>query len=84
MISPQEGFVAVWQGVSSVAGVGNMKILNMKNPSGILFDPEKAPQFPIRDGALFTGTYRDPDKLYQPMIEAFKRAIASYRVVNSG
>jgi hypothetical protein len=44
MISPQEGFVAVWQGVSSVAGVGNMKILNMKNPSGILFDPEKAPQ----------------------------------------
>jgi serine/threonine protein kinase len=40
--------------------------------------------FPIRDGALFTGTYRDPDKLYQPMIEAFKRAIASYRVVNSG
>jgi hypothetical protein len=39
--------------------------------------------FPIRDGALFTGTYRDPNKLYRPMIEAFKRAIASYRVVDS-
>ena len=40
--------------------------------------------FPIRDESLFTGTYRDPDKLYRPMIEAFKRAIASYRVVDSG
>jgi hypothetical protein len=40
--------------------------------------------FPIRDGALFTGTYRDPDKIYRPMIEAFKRAIASYRVVDLG
>ena len=40
--------------------------------------------FPIRDGALFTGTYRDPDKLYRPMIEVFKRAIASCRVVDSG
>jgi Fungal protein kinase len=39
--------------------------------------------FPIRDRALFTGTYRDPDKLYQPMIDAFKRAITSYRVVDS-
>lgn len=40
--------------------------------------------FPIRDEALFTGTYRDPDKLYQPMIDAFTRAIASYRLVDSG
>jgi serine/threonine protein kinase len=40
--------------------------------------------FPIRDGALFTRTYRDPDKLYRPMIEAFKRAIVSYGVVDSG
>jgi hypothetical protein len=40
--------------------------------------------FPIRDESLFTGTYRDSDKLYRPMIEAFKRAIASYRVVDSG
>lgn len=39
--------------------------------------------FPIRDGALFTGIYRDPDKLYRPMIKAVKRAIASYRVVDS-
>jgi serine/threonine protein kinase len=31
--------------------------------------------FPYREG-LFTGTYGDPDKLYQPMIDAFDRAIA--------
>jgi hypothetical protein len=31
--------------------------------------------FPHREG-LFTGTYRDPDKLYKPMIDAFNRAIA--------
>ena len=40
--------------------------------------------FPIRDGALFTGTYRDPDKLYRPMIEAFEKAIAGYGGVGSG
>jgi hypothetical protein len=40
--------------------------------------------FPIRDESLFTGTYRDLDKLYRPMIEAFERAIASYGVVDSG
>jgi hypothetical protein len=40
--------------------------------------------FPIRDEALFTGTYRDSDKLYRPIIEAFKKAIASNKVVNSG
>ncbi|KAF1997507.1 hypothetical protein P154DRAFT_524707 [Amniculicola lignicola CBS 123094] len=34
--------------------------------------------FPIRDDALFTGTYRDAERLYQPMIEAFERAIARY------
>ena len=32
--------------------------------------------FPIREESLFTGTYGDPDKLYQPMIDAFDRAIA--------
>jgi hypothetical protein len=34
--------------------------------------------FPIREESLFTGTYRDPDKLYIPMIEAFERAIIKY------
>jgi len=33
--------------------------------------------FPYREG-LFTGTYRDPDKLYRPIIDAFDRAIAKY------
>jgi hypothetical protein len=32
--------------------------------------------FPIREESLFTGTYHDPDKLYQPMIEVFEREIA--------
>ncbi|KAH0562856.1 hypothetical protein GP486_002529 [Trichoglossum hirsutum] len=32
--------------------------------------------FPIREESLFTGTYRDPDKLYKPMIDAFDRMIA--------
>jgi hypothetical protein len=35
--------------------------------------------FPIRDESLFTGTYRDPDKLYKPMIDAFDRVIAKHR-----
>jgi hypothetical protein len=35
--------------------------------------------FPYREG-LFTGTYGDPDKLYQPMIDAFDRAIARRNV----
>ena len=39
--------------------------------------------FPIREESLFTGTYRDPDKLYQPMIEAFDRAIARHRAIAS-
>jgi len=34
--------------------------------------------FPIREESLFTGTYRDPDKLYTPMIDAFERAINNY------
>ena len=34
--------------------------------------------FPIQDGALFSGTYNNLDKLYQPMVYASKRAIASY------
>ena len=34
--------------------------------------------FPIRDESLFTGTYRDPEKLYMPMIDALDRAIAKY------
>jgi hypothetical protein len=33
--------------------------------------------FPYREG-LFTRTYRDPDKLYRPIIDAFDRAIAKY------
>jgi hypothetical protein len=40
--------------------------------------------FSIQDKSLFTETYRDSDKLYRPIIEAFKRAITSYGVVNSG
>ncbi|KAI9780023.1 MAG: hypothetical protein M1816_003194 [Peltula sp. TS41687] len=34
--------------------------------------------FPIREESLFTGTYRDTDKLYQPMIEAFNRTIVKH------
>ena len=33
--------------------------------------------FPIRDGAIFTGTFRDNDIMYDGMIEAFNKAIAS-------
>ncbi|KAF2787657.1 hypothetical protein K505DRAFT_379435 [Melanomma pulvis-pyrius CBS 109.77] len=33
--------------------------------------------FPYREG-LFTGTYSDADRLYQPMIEAFERAITRH------
>ena len=33
--------------------------------------------FPYREG-LFTRTYRDPDRLYKPMIDAFERAIVKY------
>jgi len=33
--------------------------------------------FPYVDG-LFTGTYQDPDKLYQPMIEAFEKEIVEF------
>ncbi len=32
--------------------------------------------FPIREGGLFTGTHPDANGVYQPMIEAFERAIA--------
>jgi len=35
--------------------------------------------FTIRDELFFTGIYRDPDKLYKPMIDAFERTIAKYR-----
>jgi hypothetical protein len=34
--------------------------------------------FPIRDESLFRATYRDPEKLYQPMIDALSRAIAKH------
>ena len=34
--------------------------------------------FPIRDEALFTGTYRDSEKLYKPMIDAFDKTIPRY------
>ncbi|OBT40386.1 hypothetical protein VE00_10085 [Pseudogymnoascus sp. WSF 3629] len=33
--------------------------------------------FPIRDGAIFTGTFRDNDIMYDGMIEAFNKAIAT-------
>ncbi|KFY98879.1 hypothetical protein V498_01166 [Pseudogymnoascus sp. VKM F-4517 (FW-2822)] len=33
--------------------------------------------FPIRDGAIFTGTFCDNDIMYNRMIEAFNKAIAS-------
>jgi hypothetical protein len=33
--------------------------------------------FPYREG-LFTGIYRDPDRLYKFIIDAFERAIAKY------
>ncbi len=33
--------------------------------------------FPYLDG-LFTGTYRDPSKLYKPIINALDRAITKY------
>jgi hypothetical protein len=39
--------------------------------------------FPYREG-LFTGTYGDPDKLYQPMVEAFERTIVRCRELESG
>jgi hypothetical protein len=35
--------------------------------------------FPIRDGAIFTGTFRDNDIMYDGMIEAFNRAISRLR-----
>jgi hypothetical protein len=31
--------------------------------------------FPIKDGAIFTGTFRDHDIMYDGMINAFSRAI---------
>jgi hypothetical protein len=33
--------------------------------------------FPIRDGAIFTGTFHDHDIMYDGMIKAFNRAIGS-------
>lgn len=30
--------------------------------------------FPIIDEDLFMGSYRDPDRLYKPMIDAFEEA----------
>ncbi|KFZ02710.1 hypothetical protein V500_00010 [Pseudogymnoascus sp. VKM F-4518 (FW-2643)] len=33
--------------------------------------------FPIRDGAIFTGTFRDNDIMYDGLIKAFNRAIRS-------
>jgi hypothetical protein len=35
--------------------------------------------FLIRDGVIFTGTFRDNDIMYNGMIEAFNKAIASLR-----
>jgi hypothetical protein len=33
--------------------------------------------FPIKDEAIFTGTFRDNDIMYDGMIKAFNRAIGS-------
>jgi hypothetical protein len=35
--------------------------------------------FPIKDGAIFTGTFHDNDIMYGGMIKAFDRAITSLR-----
>ena len=35
--------------------------------------------FLVREESLFTGTYRDSNKLYKPMIDVIDRAIAKYR-----
>jgi hypothetical protein len=35
--------------------------------------------FPIRDGAIFTGTFRDNNIMYDKMIDAFSRAIDRLR-----
>lgn len=34
--------------------------------------------FPIRHGALFTGTYSNSNKVYTPIVEAFDRAIVKW------
>jgi hypothetical protein len=36
--------------------------------------------FPIRDGAIFTGTFQDHNIMYDGMIEAFDKAIAESMV----
>jgi hypothetical protein len=33
--------------------------------------------FTVRDGSLFTGTYVDSWRFYDPMIESFEKAIAN-------
>jgi hypothetical protein len=35
--------------------------------------------FPIKDGAIFTGTFRDQNIMYDGMIETFNRTIGSLR-----
>lgn len=35
--------------------------------------------FPIHEGAMFVGTYSNPERLYRPMIEAFNQAIARHQ-----
>ncbi|KAL1952877.1 hypothetical protein VTO42DRAFT_4064 [Malbranchea cinnamomea] len=37
--------------------------------------------FPIRDNAIFTGTPRDPEVLYGPIIKAFERAVDGLRAI---
>ncbi|TVY14769.1 hypothetical protein LARI1_G008252 [Lachnellula arida] len=36
--------------------------------------------FPIRDGAIFTATFRNNDTMYEGMIDAFSRAIGRLRI----
>ena len=35
--------------------------------------------FPVRDGTIFRGTYRDHNKLYTPMVNAFDKAIVKMK-----
>lgn len=39
--------------------------------------------FPIHEGAMFIGTYSNPERLYRPMIEAFNQAIARHEKLDS-
>jgi hypothetical protein len=52
--------------------------INSKTTYSLLAEELRGILFPYR-GGLFTGTYSDPDKLYQSMIDAFEGAIAKWK-----